>query len=88
MLPATENLSVQELLSERRLHTELIKQHLLKPQNRIKMQVDKKGLIGSFRLGIRSYSNYSHTLKHQWLVDHFQSLHTSSLGHIKLWRGL
>jgi hypothetical protein len=41
MLPVTENHSVQELLYERKLHTKLIKQHLLKVQNRIKMQADK-----------------------------------------------
>jgi hypothetical protein len=51
ILSVTENHSVQELLSERKLHTELIKQHLLKAQNRIKMQADKNMIDREFQVG-------------------------------------
>jgi hypothetical protein len=51
MLPAIENLSLQELLSEHKLHIELIKQHLLKAQNMIKMQANKNKTDREFQVG-------------------------------------
>jgi hypothetical protein len=45
MLPSTDNKPVQNPLSKRRLHTELIRQHLLKAQHCIKFQVGEKVLL-------------------------------------------
>jgi hypothetical protein len=41
MLCSSENKSIQELVTERHLHTGLIKQHLTTAQNRIKLEADK-----------------------------------------------
>jgi hypothetical protein len=41
LLPNTENQLVQDMLAERRLQMEVVKQHLTTVQNRIKVQADK-----------------------------------------------
>jgi hypothetical protein len=51
MVPPTDNKSVQELLSDRQLHTELLKQQLMKAQHRTKMQADKNRVDREFQVG-------------------------------------
>jgi hypothetical protein len=51
MVPSTSNKFVQELLMDRRLHTELLKQHFAAAQNRIKAQADKQRTYREFQVG-------------------------------------
>jgi hypothetical protein len=51
MLCSSENKSIQELVTERHLHTGLIKQHLATVQNRIKLQADKLRTDRKFQVG-------------------------------------
>jgi hypothetical protein len=53
MLCSSENKSIQELVTERHLHTGLIKQHLATVQNRIKLQADKLRTDRKFQVGDR-----------------------------------
>jgi hypothetical protein len=51
MLPSTADKLVQDLCTERQLHTELIKLHLHQAQNRIKTQADKNMIDRVFQVG-------------------------------------
>jgi hypothetical protein len=53
MFCSSENKSIQELVTERHLHTGLIKQHLATVQNRIKLQADKLRTDRKFQVGDR-----------------------------------
>jgi hypothetical protein len=50
MVPSTSNKSVQELLTDRTMHTELLKQHLAAAQNMIKAEADKQRTDREFEL--------------------------------------
>jgi hypothetical protein len=51
MLPPTDNRSVHELLTERSIHTAIIRQHLQTTQNQIKVQADKNRTDKEFQVG-------------------------------------
>jgi hypothetical protein len=53
MLPDTENKLVQELLTKRNTHVELIKTHLVAAQNRMKAQANKHCTNKEFQVGER-----------------------------------
>jgi hypothetical protein len=88
ILSVTENHSVQELLSERKLHTELIKQHLLKAQNRIKMQADKNMIDREFQVGDQVLLKLQPYTQSSVASRPFPKLSHKFLGPIKFWREL
>jgi hypothetical protein len=53
LLPNTENQLVQDMLAERRLQMEVVKQHLTTVQNRIKVQADKHRSDREFKVGAK-----------------------------------
>lgn len=59
-------MDVQEWLAERQLVLASVRQHLLRMQQRMKHQADKKGLNECLLLGIGSFSSSNHICSHQW----------------------
>jgi hypothetical protein len=51
VLPDTENKHVHEMLIERMFQMEVIRQHLITTQNRIKVQADKHRTDREFQVG-------------------------------------
>jgi hypothetical protein len=56
MVQPTKHKSVQQLLTEPKLHIELIKQHLTTAQNRIKIQANKNCIDPEFHVGDKFFS--------------------------------
>jgi hypothetical protein len=88
LLPPDASPSVTQIIEDRELHLQMLKQRLQQAQNRMNCMLTETALTKSLQWAIKCSFVYNLTLSRQWQIAPFPSWHISSLAHTQYWRKL